>query len=175
METVIHPPRTLMEVFKGLPEGTLVQLIEKELIMSPPPKENHQRILGKIFNALYNLVALDKLGEVRCAPYDVFLDSRNAFQPDIIFMATGSLHKIKEDGVYGAPDLIIEILSPGTAVYDKVKKKEVYERNAVKEYWIIDPADNSAEGFCLDEDKFIALEKADSQIQSKLLNKLITF
>ena len=104
-----------------------------------------------------------------------FLDNRNAFQPDIIFIANENLYKIREDGIYGAPDLIIEILLPGTAQYDKGKKKKVYESNAVKEYWIIAPADNLSEGFFFEKEQFASLRKATAQIQSKLLKTVYSF
>ena len=175
METAVHPAKTLMEVFKSLPEGTLVQLIENELLMLPASKGIHQKVLIRLIAALYNLIEQNKLGEVRCAPYDVYLDNSNAYQPDIIFIANDNVDTIKEDGIYGAPDLIIEILLAGTARYDKNKKKEVYERTGVKEYWIVDPADKSALGYSLKNGKFIELERAKGIIHSKLLNASLSF
>jgi len=72
------------------------------------------------------------LGTVRYAPYDVYLDDKNAFQPDILFVRKENMHLIEEDGLYGAPDLVIEILSPSNSKYDLKVKKEVYERYGVK-------------------------------------------
>src|SRR5438128_11577050 len=105
----VKPPRTILEVFKNLPECTLAQLIHNQLIMSPVPSDAHQKVLDKIYRQLGNFVEENKLGETRVAPYDVFLNKKNSFQPDIIFIATESLYKIKEDGFYVAPDLVIEI------------------------------------------------------------------
>src|SRR2546421_4941537 len=118
METRIRPPRTMLEVYKSLPEGTLCQLINNQIIMSPSPLDIHQKILGKIFVALVNLVESNKSGEVRIAPYDVYFNKKNVYQPDIVFISNDNIHKIEKDGLHGAPDIVIEVLSPSTAKYD---------------------------------------------------------
>lgn len=74
------------------------------------------------------------MGTTRVAPYDVYFDRQNAYQPDIIFISNEQKHLIDKDGFYGAPALVIEILSPITAKYDLEEKKEIYERYGVKEY-----------------------------------------
>src|SRR6476660_1669303 len=107
-EVMVQPPRTMLEVFKGLPEGTLVQLIENNLVMSPSPKDRHQKYLLELAFQLLKHVRSKGSGEVRIAPYDVYLDQKNAFQPDLIFISNANLYKIEEDGLHGAPDLVIE-------------------------------------------------------------------
>ena len=87
----------------------------------------------------------------------MLLNNKNAYQPDILFIANENLYKLKEQGFFGAPDLVVEILSPATRRFDKGEKKAEYERSGVKEYWIIDPADNSTEGFILQEGKFVSI------------------
>src|SRR5699024_8910535 len=161
---VITPPRTMLEVYESLPEGTPVQLIKNKLIMSPSPLDIHQKILGLIFNRLFTFVEKHELGEVRVAPYDVHLDEQNIYQPDILFIAKENLHKIKENGLYGAPDLVIEILSPGTTEYDKKDKKEVYEHYGVKEYWIVDPKSKIADGLVWKEGKFETMAEEKGKI-----------
>src|SRR5438046_721078 len=126
-EVMIRPPRTMLEVFKSLPEGTLVQLIENNLIIAPSPKDRHQKYLLELAFQLLTHVRSKGSGEVRIALYDVYLDQKNAFQPDLIFISNENLYKIEEDGLHGAPDLVVEILSPSTAKYDLRKKKAVYE------------------------------------------------
>src|SRR5437867_1952075 len=154
MEKVhVQPPRTILEVFESLPEGTLAQLINNQIVMSPAPGTPHQRVLGKIYNLLSKFVEENNLGEVFVAPYDVYLNRRNVYQPDIIFIAKENLYKIQENGLQGAPDLVIEILSPATWHYDKGDKKDEYERSGVKEYRMVDPLDKSAEGFYLTGDR----------------------
>lgn len=174
--TLKRPPRTLMEVFKNLPEGTLAQLIENTLIMTPSPSVKHQEILNKINTLLYVYVDKNRIGQVLTAPMDVYLDQKNAFQPDIIFVSNDQSEIMKEDGIYGAPALIIEILSPATAKYDLEEKKDVYERCGVREYWVVDPADKTVQGFFLKDDgHFEESEKNKGVFQSLLLDKEFQF
>ncbi len=169
------PPRTMMEVFQSLPEGTLVQLIENNLIMSPAPTFRHQRILMKIIGQLQPFIEKRKLGQVVVAPVDVYLNEENAYQPDIIFISRERQSIIEEDGLHGAPDLIIEILSPGTAKYDLKEKKEVYERFGVKEYWTVEPTSCSVQGWFLVEGKFEEITAKDGAIPSRLLKETFAF
>ena len=171
----IKPPRTMMEVFNSLPEGTLVQLIENNIVMSPPPLDRHQVLAGEIYSEILQFVKKNKSGAVRIAPYDVFLDRKNAFQPDICFISNDKLHLIEENGLHGAPDLVIEILSPGTARYDLYDKKDVYERCRVKELWLVDPADKSAIGYWLNNDEYQEFFKGNGLIELKLINLKIVF
>lgn len=171
----IHPPKTMLEVFENLPEGTLAQLINNQIYISPSPSNSHQKVLDKVYRQLGNFVEEMQLGETRVAPFDVFLNQKNAFQPDIIFIANQNLHNIKERGFFGAPDLVIEILSPATARFDKGEKKEAYERSGVKEYWMIDPADSRAEGYSLQESKFVSLPVETGKVLLKIIPLQIAF
>lgn len=174
-EIAIQPPRTMMEVFNSLPEGTRVQLIENNLVMSPAPLDRHQLIISEIFPHFAIHIKNRKIGTTRVAPYDVYLDKENAYQPDIIFISNERKHLIKTDGLHGAPDLIIEILSPSTAKYDIGDKKDVYERSGVTEYWIVDPADNSTTGYYLINDEYHEFFKGVGRIESKLLDWQCSF
>lgn len=171
----VHPPKTMMELFESLPEGTLAQLINNQIYMSPSPSNSHQKVLGTIFGHLQIFVEKIELGEVRLAPFDVFLNKKNVFQPDIIFIAKNNLHNLKERGFFGAPDLVIEILSPATWRFDNEEKKDEYERNGVKEYWMIDPIEKSTEGFYLEEGEFKALPSHPASITFRLMDLTIHF
>jgi len=173
--TTIQPPRTMMEVFDSLPEGTLIQLIENNLVMSPAPTDRHQWIVIEIGAELRNFIKATKKGTVRVSPYDVYFDNENVFQPDITFISNGRKHLIRENGLHGAPDLIIEILSPATAKYDLNEKKAVYECYGVTEYWVVDPADNSTNGFYLVQDEYHEFFKGTGVIESKLLGWKLDF
>jgi Uma2 family endonuclease len=174
--TAIQPPRTMMELFESLPEGTPAQLIENNIVMSSPaPLDIHQKVLVEIHFQLLSLVKKKHLGETRVAPYDVYLGRKNVFQPDILFISNERLHLIEKNGLHGAPDLVIEILSPGTAKYDLEEKKDVYERFGVKEYWIVEPASRSVEGYFLINDYFEKILAKDGEISSRLLNKTFSF
>lgn len=164
-----------MEVFQNLPEGTLAQLINNQLTMSPAPSDTHQKILDKIYRRLGDHVEENHLGQTRPAPYDVYLNRRNAYQPDIVFIAKESLHKIKPNGLHGAPDLVIEILSPGSWHYDKGDKKDEYERCGVKEYWMVDPADKTTEGFQLVNGEYQPLPSETGKIAFRLFDYTLVF
>ena len=171
----VKPPRTMLEAFKSFPEGTLVQLINNQLIMAAAPLDIHQHVLGDIFFELTMFVKKNKLGQTRVATYDVYLSGRNVFQPDICFIANENLYKIEEDGLHGAPDLVIELLSPSTSKYDLDDKKDVYERYGVKEYFIIDPVTKSNAHFWLINGEYEEQQTIDGNINSNLLNCQITF
>jgi len=126
--------------FERLPEGPpYYQLIEGALIMSPAPSYSHQRTVGKVFLKLSRLLEEKGQGEVLISSIDVYLDEKNVFQPDIVVLLKEGKAKVEEKGIFGPPDVVVEILSPSTAYYDLIVKKEVYERAGVKEYWILDP------------------------------------
>jgi Uma2 family endonuclease len=124
MGLIKTPPGTIMEVFQMLPKGTLAEVLNGSLYISPAPSIKHQRITGKIFNILYEFVASKKLGEVIISPCDVFLDEHsNAVQPDVMFVSSAQMASIKEDAIHGVPDLLVEVLSPGNSEHDVVTKK----------------------------------------------------
>ncbi len=128
MEAIIPlPPKTMLEVYNSLPEGTLCQLINNNLVLSPSPLDSHQVILMEIFFQLQAHLKQKKAGVLRIDPYDVHFSKRNILQPDIIFIANDNLDKIEKTGLQGAPDLVIEILSPATSHFDMEEKKSIYE------------------------------------------------
>ncbi len=163
--------RVTVNYYKLLPEGAPYQLIEGELVMTPSPNPRHQIILGRLFIALSTFVEKKKSGIVFVSPIDVYLDEENAFQPDIIFISNEKKGIIKKDGIYGSPDLVIEILSPSTAHYDLREKFKVYERYGVQEYWIVDPEANVIEIYLNKDGKFSLIKAAEKQgkIESSLL------
>jgi Uma2 family endonuclease len=176
IETLIkNPPHTILEVWESLPEGTLCQVINNTLVMSPAPLDNHQKVLGKIFAKVHAVVEQNNLGEARVSPYDVHFDEENIFQPDIVFVAKENTHLIKEPGLFGAPDVVIEILSPSNKGYDKKDKKQVYEKYGVKEYWIVEPNDKTVTGYTLINKKFVQTSSAEGTIDSKLLGSVLRF
>jgi len=107
--------------------------------MSPAPSIFHQKISKRIFQILYKNIENDQKGEVFYSPVDVYLDEENVFQPDLVVVLKDSKAKIEEKGIIGAPDVVIEVLSPSSAYHDLIEKKEVYQKYGVKEYWIVDP------------------------------------
>jgi len=172
---VKSPPRTLMEVFRSLPEGTLAQLIENQLIMTAALRYKHQRISNDINVKLSNFINHNQIGEVLDAPIDVYLDDKNAYQPDIIFISNENKGIIYDDGLYGAPDLVIEILSKSTAKYDLKDKKNVYERSGVREYWVVYPESKEVEGYFLEDGNYGNPITGKGSICSRLLDHELIF
>jgi Uma2 family endonuclease len=152
-----------------LPEGTMAQLINGIIRMSPPLFDAEAVILNEIAHNLYFFVKNAHAGTTRMGLYDVYLDEMNVFQPDICYISKERMPLIKEDGLYGAPDLVIEILSPSSAKYDWEDKKDVYEQYGVKEYWIVNPEDKSILGYSRINDTFALIMESIGKIESKLL------
>lgn len=126
--------------FFQLPESMQqIELLDGEVDMSPAPVLNHQRFVGNLYTLLRGL-APD--GEVFVSPVDVYFDDPNITQPDVLWVSAHNTNCIPVEGKYlrGAPDLVVEVLSPGTARKDKKTKLELYQRYGVREYWIGDAA-----------------------------------
>ena len=124
-------------------DDTRIELINGEVTaMSPRPSFNHNRIASNVYWAFENY-----LRHKRCTAIadgtDLYLTEKERFVPDM--MVVCDRDKIQHDGVHGAPDLVVEVLSPGTLRNDRGHKKDIYARCGVREYWIVNPADKSVE------------------------------
>jgi Uma2 family endonuclease len=115
------------------------EIIDGELVMTAAPLINHQRIIGKLFNALQNYISQHQLGEVFVAPVDVVLSRFDVVQPDIFFVESDRSAIITEKNILGAPDLCVEVISPFSDRRDRKSKYALYARYAVPSYWIVDP------------------------------------
>lgn len=167
---------SLMHEFRMLPEGTRVEIIDNKLYFMPSPQAAHQKTLGKLYRRIGEFADEAMAGEVYFAPFDVYLDeSFNAVQPDIVFVSHASTARLSEDGLHGAPDLVIEVLSPGNALYDQVKKKELYERFGVREYWMVDPITGYAHGYFLENGEYTPLDARQNTIFSLVLGTELLF
>lgn len=165
-----NPPRTAMEVFNLLPEGTLCEVVENQLYMSPAPNRKHQDISMIISTAIYNFIKSSQAGKVYSAPIDVFIEpNRNALQPDIVFVSNENASILSDRGIEGAPDLVVEILSKGNAEHDTIKKKTVYERCGVKELWYVDPMKGHTYGFVLEKKKYRSIGKPSKTISLRMM------
>lgn len=152
MEVLERVPKTALDIFRLLPEGTLCEVIDNILYMSPASKYTHQRLLLLLAKKLSDHTEKAKTGETFISPVDVYFESLlSAVQPDLIYVSNENSSIINEDGYfYGAPDLIIEVLSSDKK-RDTVIKKSLYEKAGVKEYFIINPADRTIICYVLDD------------------------
>ncbi len=136
------PPPLTVDDYLALPDaGPRYQLVDGDFHMAPAPSFFHQIISGNIEDILKTWLKQHPIGTVVHAPLDAFLTETNVYQPDILFISRERSHLIKENGVHGAPDLIVEILSPSTAFLDLGPKKRVYARCGVPELWLVDPVE----------------------------------
>ena len=126
------------EDYKHTPEDTRYELLDGELIMAPAPRIAHQRTSREIEIKLATFVSDNNLGEVLDAPCDVVLSQTDVVQPDLLFVSKERSHIITEDNIRGAPDLVIEVLSPSTAQRDRTLKRTLYALHGVPEYWQAD-------------------------------------
>lgn len=125
--------------YRELDEGPPhYQLIEGELFMSPSPKSYHQIISRNLEFILMRYLAERRSGTMLHAPMDVYLDDLNVYQPDILFIGNERADILKDDGVHGAPDLVVEILSPSTAKLEK-RKRANFAKHGTREFWQVDP------------------------------------
>ena len=156
---VVLPDRTYAD-FAALPEGTLAELFDGLLIMSPAPNVFHQIIAHRLSRWLGNYAEEHHAGLVLEAPIDVRLSPETVLQPDVVFVATDRLGILAQQEVEGAPDLVVEVLSPSTGAYDLTQKRRLYEEAGVREYWIVDPAEKTIEVLALTDDGYRTATRA---------------
>jgi Uma2 family endonuclease len=130
-------------------DGKRYEILDGDLYVTPSPTARHQRVSRNLFMSLGQHVRDNGLGEVFFAPLDVILAEESIAQPDILFISNERL-PIVRDWVHGAPDLVIEILSPGTRERDRTLKRHLYARYGVRELWLVDPEARTVELFHLD-------------------------
>ena len=129
--------------------------IDGRLVMMAPARTNHHLVSDNIFNIFRNYLRGKK-----CEPFSdgegVFLSEREQYIPDMMVVCDPD--KVKEKGVTGPPDLVVEVVSPSSIKYDRGHKKDVYERFGVREYWIVNPADFTIEQYVSENGKFVLRE-----------------
>jgi len=127
--------------YSAMPDdGHRYQVCEGELTMAPAPNTYHQHVQRNLLTLLHSYLLRHPLGTVLGAPCDVFLDDHNVFQPDLLYVARDSKSaRLEAHGIVGAPDLVVEILSPATAGLDR-RKRVHFAAHGTVEFWQIDPA-----------------------------------
>lgn len=130
---------TSEEFFRCAPEGQKAELIDGVMIVHSPPLVIHERLFRFLFTLLSAYVEDRDLGEVLGSRTPVELEEEHTYEPDILFVFRERADIVQAKGIFGAPDLVIEILSRGTVHYDRGAKFWAYERAGVRELWLIDP------------------------------------
>lgn len=174
--TIKSEKKITYEDYLKIDDGKQYELIEGELIKVPAPNDKHQNISLNLCLIQATYVRNNKLGVVRDAPLDVILDKNNVVQPDLIFISKDRYSIINENGgISGPPDLAIEIISKGSKYADTYKKKDLYEKFGIKEYWLVDPFSESVQVLVPDDSNKYELFSegfAGDTIKSKILSGL---
>ncbi len=146
------------EDYAAMPDdGKRYQIVDGVLFMSPSPNRWHQETVGRIFRYLSASIEDKGVGKVYIAPFDVELDSKTIVQPDVMVILNAHLDRISDQRVIGAPDLVVEVASPGTTGFDRRQKQDAYAHAGVPEYWIVDPASHSVEVLTIEVNAYSSL------------------
>ena len=144
--TMPLPSITWQDVQQMPDDGNRYEAIEGDLYMTPAPTPRHQTLLLRLYDALAALLRERHGGVLLVAPVGVeFPSTGEGVQPDLLFVSDERRRIIRDTSVRGAPDLVVEILSPSTASHDRGPKRRLYERQGVREYWIVDPDENAVD------------------------------
>ena len=159
MSTPMHIPEGKIiltyEDYVLLPsDGKRYEILEGELTVTPAPSTKHQTASVNLLVLLSQYIKERDLGKLFHAPIDLILESTSVLQPDLLFVSKARQHLITERAIEGAPDLVIEILSPGTSRTDRVTKAQIYTRYGVPAYWIVDPEQEVIEIYLLEADGY---------------------
>lgn len=145
----------------------------KIFMMSPRPRLEHGTVCTNIASEFRHYLK-GKTCRAYCDGVDVFINEKNRFIPDVMIVCDPNIRK--KDGIHGAPDLVVEVLSPSTAHNDRFRKKEIYAKAGVKEYWIVDPLNCIIEVY-LNQNNDLVLDRLyntdDTEIKVTVCNNLI--
>lgn len=158
-----------VEDYQHLPESETkcYQLLGGNIVMAPAPTPYHQDISRNLVRLLDSHIEKHHLGKAYYAPIDVMFSNEDVVQPDILFISRERMNIIQENGLHGAPDLIVEIFSPATADRDRTYKRTLYARSRVLEYWLVDPDTQTIEVLTLGKKDY---QRVGSYAQDQTLN-----
>lgn len=156
-------------------DRTRKEIIGGELYVTAAPSPLHQRVVVRLTSILGVHVRERGLGEVLVSPIDVVLSQTDVVQPDIVFIATANRHIVGDAAIHGAPDLVIEVLSPATFRLDRQRKFDLYGHAGISEYWIVDADSQAVEIYRLRQGAY-HLERRlteDEEVRTDLLPELV--
>jgi Uma2 family endonuclease len=135
-------PLTHEDLEKFPDDGNRYELLQGELIVSPSPAGIHQVVLGRLYADLKVAARTARFGTVIIAPFDVRFSRSNVVEPDLIAFSQDQYPQYKGTYFEGAPAFVVEVLSPGSVKYDRVRKANLYMEHGVQEYWVVEPQSN---------------------------------
>jgi Uma2 family endonuclease len=152
MQQIVEIPKLTYQDYCALPDdGKRYEIIDGDLFVTPSPVTKHQRAARNLLFLIEGYLRNKPLGELLAAPFDVILDDHTIVAPDLVYVRSENRQVLTDKNIQGAPDLVIEILSPSTARMDRVLKLRKFAERGVAHYWIVDPAAETLEAMELAE------------------------
>ncbi|MGI8475940.1 MAG: Uma2 family endonuclease [Thermomicrobiales bacterium] len=167
-QTELRP--VTFEDYLALPDdGVRYELIFGELMMSPAPGMMHQHVILELASEFLSFVRKHRAGRVFVAPFDVKLSKYSVVQPDVLVILRNNLAILNDDRVEGAPDIVVEVLSPSSRRRDLVAKMALYAEHGVPEYWAVDSKTETIEVLVLEGGRYLAYAAKDGIARSRVL------
>lgn len=138
---------TYEEYYRLTPEthDERYEIDDGELVPMPSPTVTHQECVANLYTQLREYVRAHDLGRAFISPLDVIFEEHNLAQPDVMFVSKARSEIVQDRGIFGAPDLVVEVISPSSTRRDRQDKSSKYLRFKVQEYWLVNPAERSIE------------------------------
>jgi Uma2 family endonuclease len=174
-ELTIASGKLTYEDLVSLPDdGKRYEILDGDLVMTPSPSTRHQRVSRNLGHILHLYVTEHGGGELFYAPLDVILDRYTIVEPDIVYVSADRSSIVQEHAIVGAPDLLIEILSPLTADRDRGAKAKLYAKFGVDCYWIVDPKARTLDAFSRGGERYGAAVRysGDAVVRTSLFPQL---
>lgn len=156
--------------YEALPDEPRCELIYGRFYLSPSPSRLHQAVMFHLSRILDD-IAMVTGGYLYVAPLDVNLSDHSVVQPDVLYVSAAR-REILQERIEGAPDLAVEILSPGTARRDRVQKLSLYAESDVREYWIVDPLERQIEFLVNEGGRYVVEMPAGPEYRSRVLPEI---
>lgn len=176
MASATTVPRLTYDDLDLIPQeraGDRHELFDGVLIVTPSPIPHHQIVSGNAYSLFDRVIRPNDLGQLFTAPIDVKFAPRAVTVPDLVFVGRDRLHIVGPKAIEGVPDLVVEILSPSTRRRDLGRKRGLYERFGVREYWIVDPKARALTVFVLEDGQYRPLSIVNGVVRSTVVPGLV--
>jgi Uma2 family endonuclease len=148
-------------IWESPDDSNRYEVIDGKLYVTPAPVPEHQSASGNLFGLIWTHVRQHKLGRIWAAPVGVVLDRLTAVQPDLVYLSNARREIVSERAVEGAPDLVVEVLSPGTRARDRGIKLRRYAEAGIPHYWIVDARSRTLEAYELVRGEYQLRERCE--------------
>jgi Uma2 family endonuclease len=154
MDRTAHKFWTYADLKHTPDDGRRYEILDGELIVTPSPSIPHQRAVLELGVALHRWWKAVGVAEVLVSPVDVILSWTRVVIPDLVLVRRDRMHLVTHRAIEGAPDLVVEVLSPSTARRDRTRKLRLYRNVGIPEYWIVDPIAKTIEVLALGDGEY---------------------